>query len=70
MTLELAMEYLKVALLLAAYPMGMCLMFCAFEFLSEHSRGFRCFLRWIGLRMSAELTADLERRLCLGFGME
>lgn len=47
MTLELAMEYLKVALLLAAYPMGMCLMFCAFEFLSEHSRGFRRFLRWI-----------------------
>jgi cytochrome c biogenesis protein CcdA len=47
MTLELAMEYLKVALLLAAYPMGMCLMFCVFELLSEHSRGFRCFLRWI-----------------------
>ena len=44
MTLELAMEYLKVALLLAAYPMGMC---CVFELLSEHSRGFRCFLRWI-----------------------
>ena len=34
MTLELAMEYLKVALLLAAYPMGMCLMFCAVEWLS------------------------------------
>lgn len=52
MTLELAMEYLKVALLLAAYPMGMCLMFCVFELLSEHSRGFRCFLRWIARVMN------------------